>query len=292
MRQRLTAISAATLLVLSTAACSGDDDGEQPRAATPPSALAELTEDPAAASAVKDALDVLRASNAGTFTARLEYDEITYDYYGSYRVDPAQHRISVTAGPPDELVTTEAVGDGGEFYVRLPPDGPVSSPCWVTGDPERVAEVTGFVTNPDFNWLPGALGLAATAVGVAYPQDSPPGEVLGSVDLATATGLISPRLPALLGIVKGDERVLARLSLRDGVLVGVRVDGEAILAALAQVGTDADPEELARVFGADAPVQVTLADAGADVVIQPPDPSAVIDLGRPDADRRLAECDE
>ena len=91
--------------------------------------------------------------------------------------------------------------------------------------------------------------------------------------------LISPRLPVLLGIEGAQARVLARFSLDDGVLSGISVDGPAILAALAESGTPADPEELADVFGAATPIKVTLADSGADVVIEPPSPSAVIDLG-------------
>jgi len=287
MRQRLAAISAAMLLAV--AACSGGD-GDGPPAAVRPSELADLEQDAAAAGAVSAAIDGLRESNTGTFSTRLAYDDVTYDYYGSYRLSPAQQRVSVTVGLPDP-VTTEVVGDAGRFFARLPPDGPVSSPCWVTGDPQQIAEMTGVETNPDFNQLPGTLGLAATAVGVAYAEGSPPGEVLGSVDLATATALISPRLPALLGIVGESHRVLARFTLDDGAFTGIRVEGPAILAALDRAGTEADPAELAEVFGADVPIEVTLADAGEKVVIEPPAPAAVTDLDDPDASRRVAQCE-
>ncbi|MDQ4051716.1 MAG: hypothetical protein M3237_03320 [Actinomycetota bacterium] len=287
MRRRLTAVSAAMLLAVT--ACS---DGDEPTAAARPTELSVLEDDPAAATAVSAALDRLRESDTGTFTTGLVYDDVTFDYYGSYRLSPAQQRVSVTAGLPDDPVTTEAVGDSGPFYVRLPPDGPVSSLCWVSGDPQQIAEVTGVETNPDFNRLPGALSIASTAVGVAYAEDSPRGEVLGSVDLATATALISQRLPALLGLVGASHRVLARFTLHDGVLAAIRVEGPAILAALDRAGTEAEPDELAEVFGADVPIEVTLADAGEKVVIAPPAPAAVIDLGDPDAAQRLTECDD
>ena len=116
-------------------------------------------------------------------------------------------------------------------------------------------------------------------------------DVLGSVDLATAAALISPRLPGLLGVVVGSDRVLARFSLDDGVLSGISVDGPAILASLAESGTEADPAELAKVFGAATPIEVTLSDSGADVVIEPPSPAAVIDLASPDAQQRLDQCE-
>jgi len=196
----------------------------------------------------------------------------------------------VTAELPDGPVATEAVGDADDFYVRLPPDGPVSSPCWVSGDPQQIAEVTGVETNPDFNQLPGAVILASTAFGVAYAEGSVAHEVLGSVDLATAMALISPRLPALLGIVGANHRVLARLTVDDGVLSSIRVDGPAVLAALQESGTEADPEELADVFAADTPIEVTLSDPGAEVVIDPPEPAAVIDLAAPGAQERLDSC--
>jgi hypothetical protein len=291
MRKRLVVISATALLALSTAACSGDDDGEKPPPVSRPTSLTDLADDEAATTAVSGALDALRDGNAGTFTTRLEYDEVGYDYYGSYRLSPAQQRVSVTAGLPDDPVSTEAVGDAGRFYVRLPPDGPVSSPCWVSGDPQQISDVIGVDTNPDFNRLPGALTLASTAIGVAYPEAGAAGEVLGSVDLATATALISPRLPALLGLQGGNARVLAWFSLRDGALAGIRVEGAALLAALDEAGTQVDPEELADVFGADTPIEVTLADSGADVVIEPPTAAAVIDLAAPDAQARIDACD-
>ena len=292
MRQRLAAISAAisAAMLLAVTACSGGG-GDGPPAAVPPSELADLAQDTAAAGAVSAAIDGLRESNTGTFSTRLEYDDVTYDHYGSYRLSPAQQRVSVTVGPPDDPVTTEVVGHAGRFFARLPPDGPVSSPCWVSGDPQQIAEVTGVETNPDFNQLPGALGLAATAAGVAYAEGSPPGEVLGSVDLATATALISPRLPALLGIVGESHQVLARLTLDDGTFTAIRVEGPAILAALDRAGTEADPAELAEVFGAEVPIEVTLADAGEKVVIEPPAPAAVIDLDDPDAPQRVARCE-
>ncbi len=289
MRQQLTAIAAMTLVAGAVAACSGDEGTKPPPAAVPPSAIADLTDDPAATTALSEAIDALREGNSGTFTTRVEYADLGFDYYGSYRLQPSQQRVSVTAELPDGPAATEAVGDGGSFFVRLPPDGPVSSKCWVTGDPTQITEVTGVETNPDFNQLPGAISLASTAVGIA-----PAGvgdDVLGAVDLTTAMALISPRLPVLLGIEGAQDRVLARFSLDDGVLSGISVDGPAILAALAESGTPADPEELADVFGAATPIQVTLADSGADVVIEPPSPTAVIALGSADAQQRLDLCE-
>jgi hypothetical protein len=296
MRQRLRAIPAtipATILVAAVApamllvACAGDDGGGPPAVARP-TALPDLVDDPAATTAVSEALAALRAGNSGTFTTHLVYDETTYDYSGSYRLAPPQQRVSVTADLADGPVGTEAVGDRGRFYVRLPSDEPVSSPCWVSGDPRRVEEVTGVATNPDFDRLPGAISLASTAVGAAFVEGVD--DVVGSVDLATATALVSPRLPALLGIAGGTDRVLARFALDDGVLSRIRVEGPALLAALATAGSDADPDELADVFGADVPIEVTLSDSGAEVVIEPPPPTAVIDLGRPDAQQRLDSC--
>jgi hypothetical protein len=284
------AIAATTLLVVALAGCSGDDDEGVPPAQARPTVLTDLTDDPAATTAVSQALAALRAGNAGTFTTHLVYSDSTYDYRGSYRLSPAQQRLSVTADLPDGLVETDAVGDADRFYVRLPPDGPVSSPCWVSGDPQQIAEVTGFESNPDFNQLPGAISLAATASGAAFVEGLPE-EVLGSVDLATATALISPRLPGLLGIVAGDDRVVAQLSLDDGVLARISVAGPAILAALEVAGTEVDPEELADVFGAAVPIEVTLSDSGAEVVIEPPAPTAVIDLAAPDAQERVAACE-
>jgi hypothetical protein len=288
MRQVLTAISATTLTAVALVGCSGDDNEGDAPAAGRPTVLTELADDPAATTAVSEALDALRSGNSGTFTTSLAYDDTTYDYYGSYRLSPAQQRVSVTADLADGPVGTEAVGDGGRFYVRLPPDGPVSSRCWVSGDPQRIAEVTGVETNPSFNRLPGAISLASSAVGAAFVDGA--GDVLGSVDLATATALVSPRLPALLGIVDGNHRVLARFSLDDGVLSGISIDGPAILAALDAADTDADPEELADAFGADVPIEVTLSDSGAEVVIEPPAPTAVIDLTAPDAALQVAAC--
>jgi len=286
MRQRLTAICATTGLVLTLAGCT-DDGGAAPPPVSRPTVLAELDDDPGATTALSQALDALGDGNSGTFTTHLDYADLTFDYNGSYRLSPAQQRVTVAVSLADGPVETEVVGDAGRFYVRLPPDGPVSSPCWVSGDPQRIAEATGVETNPDFNRLPGAISLASTATGVAYSET---GDVLGSVDLATATALISPRLPALLRIEGAPHRVLARFSVDDGVLSGISVGGPAILAALKESGTKADPEELADVFAADVAIDVVLADPGAEIAIRPPSPAAVIDLGAPDAQDRLDAC--
>ena len=278
--------------VLALAGCTDDEGGTPAPTDSRPSTIAELAEDPSAAAAVAEGIEGLRDGNSGTFTTHLEYADLTIDYYGSYRVDPAQQRVSVTAELAEGPAVTEAVGDGGSFYVRLPPEGPVSSKCWVIGDAAQVTELTGVETNADFNQVPGAIALAATAEGIA-PADAgdPHDDVLGSVDLATAAALISPRLPGLLGIVVGSDRVLARFSLDDGVLAAISVDGPAILASLAESGTDVDPAELEKVFGAATPIAVTLSDSGAEVVIEPPSPSAVIDLALPDAQERVAACE-
>lgn len=289
VKRRLATLCAAALLGLTAAGCSDDDDGgAAPPPDEPPTALSEVDADPEAAAAVAQGVATLREGNTGTFTTHVEYGEATYDYHGSYRIAPARHRMSVTASLADGPVTTDVVGAAGGYFVRLPPDGPVSSRCWVSGDPQQIQEATGLEANPDFETLPGALGLAATATGTAYGGRS--GELVGSVDLATATALVSPRLPALLGIAAGQQQVLARLSLDAGMLTGIDVDGPAILAALAESGTEADPAELAEAFAAATPIQVGLADSGAKVVIRPPAPTTVIDLGAPDAPDRLAAC--
>ncbi len=288
----MTAFLATTLAATVLTACSGDDEPKPPPAGPPPSAIAELSADPAAATAVAEGIQALSDGNSGTFTTHLEYADLTFDFYGSYRLDPAQQRVSVSADLADGTASTEAVGDDSGFYVRLPPDGPVSSKCWVTGTPQEVTGLTGVETNADFNQVPGAIALAATAEGVASADDgNPTDDALGSVDLATAAALISPRLPGLLGVVVGSDRVLARFSLDDGVLSAISVDGPAILASLAESGTEADPAELAEVFGATTPIAVTLSDSGAEVVIEPPSPSTVIDLASPDAQERLGRCE-
>lgn len=276
------------VLVTGLAACSGGDDAAPPAAVSTPSTIAELVEDPAATATISKAIEALRAGNSGTFTTHLEYADLTFDYYGSYRLKPSEQRVSVTAELTDGPAATEAVGAGGAFFVRLPPDGPVSSKCWITGDQKEIAEITGVETNPDFNQLPGAVSLASTAVGIAPATGR--ADVLGSVDLNIAMALISPRLPALLGITGAQHQVLARFSLDDDAISVIEVDGPAILAALTEAGTAVDPQELADVFGAATPVTVTLSDSGADVVIEPPAPAAVIDLDSPDAQQRVALC--
>ncbi len=160
------------------------------------------------------------------------------------------------------------------------------------GDAAQVTELTGVETNADFNQVPGAIALAATAEGIA-PADAgdPPTMSSGASTWPRRQSLISPRLPGLLGIVVGSDRVLARFSLDDGVLAAISVDGPAILASLAESGTEADPAELEKVFGAATPIAVTLSDSGAEVVIEPPSPSAVIDLALPDAQQRVAACE-
>lgn len=290
MRQPLTVAAATIALMLPVAACSDDRDSPPPPVDARPSQVGELVADGAAADEVAAALAALRDGGSGTFTTRVEYDDVGYDYHGSYRLSPAQQRISISADLPDGPLATEAVGAGGAYFVRLPADGPVSSPCWVVGDPAEVAEVTGVETDPDFRQLPGAIRLAVTVAGVAPAEGSAVDDVLGTVDLTTAMALVSPRLPGLLGITGEEHPVVARIALADGVLSSIRLDGTAILAALDEAGTEADVDELERVFGADVPIEVTLADSGADVVIEPPEPARVIDLGRPDAAQRLGSC--
>lgn len=279
------------LLVLATTlgGCGDDDAGSGARASSSgPSSLAELTEDEAAARAVTEAITAVRVANTGTFSAHLEYADQVFDHSGSYRLVPPQQRSTVIADTGAGPVESEAIGADGEYVVRLPADGPVSSTCWVRGTPARVSEVVGLETDPDFERLPGAVVLASTAVGIsADPSRS--GDVLGSVDLAVATELISPRLPALLGL-SGGEPVLAHLEITDGELTGIRVDGAAILSALDEAGSTADPDELARVFGSDTPVDVGLDNAGSKVVIESRRPASVIDLDAPGAARRLAAC--
>ena len=287
MRLRLTGIFATTLLVLTLAGCSGDDKDQAP-APGAPTALADLVDDTSATATIAVALDALREGNAGTFATHVLYGDLAFDYYGSYRLVPAQQRVSVTADLADGPSATEAVGDGGRYFVRLPPDGPVSSPCWVTGDPQQVAAVSGVETNPDFTRLPGAIHLAATAIGIANTSVSD--EVFGSVDLVTAMALVSPRLPALLDLSGDQDRVLARFDLDDGVLAGITVSGPAILAALDLTGTPADREELERVFSADPAIEVTFSDSGADVLIEAPGRGQVIDLSTPGAEERVDTC--
>ena len=279
----------ALLLLLAPAlAGCGDDGGGAPAAGDVPTSVTEVTEDADSAQTVTDALTAVRVANTGTFSAHLEYDDQVFDHSGSYRLDPPQQRFTVIADTGVGPVESEAIGAEGEYVVRLPADGPVSSPCWVRGAPARIAEVVGLETNPDFERLPGAIVLASTAVGLA-PDPTRRGDVLGSVDLAVATGMISPRLPTLLGLT-GEERVLAHLDVTDGALSGIQVDGDAILATLDEIGTEADPDELARVFGGRVAVDVGLDNPGSKVVIVSRRPASVIDLDAPDAAGRLADC--
>lgn len=287
---RTTAPALALLVSGALAGCGDDDADGTPATTGSPTTLAEVTEDPAAEQAVTEAITTLRVGGTGTFSAHLEYADQVFDLTGSYRLDPAGQRLTVVGDKGEGRVESEAVGVDGDYVVRLPADGPVLSRCWVRGDPSRIAEVVGLETNPAFRRLPGAVVLASTAVGIA-PDPSRAGDVLGSVDLATALGLISPRLPGLLGLA-GDERVLAHLTITDEALTGITVDGDAILAALDEAGTDVDQAALEEAFAAEAPVSVGLDNAGSKVVVEGPRESAVIDLAAPDAQQRLSDCTE
>ncbi len=280
----------AVLLLLAPAlsGCGDDGGGSAPAADDQPTSVTEVTADEASAQAVTDAITALRVANTGTFSSHLEYGDQVFDLSGSYRLDPPEQRFTVTADPGTGPVESEAIGADGEYVVRLPADGPVSSTCWVRGTPAQVSEVVGLETNPDFQVLPGAIVLASTAVGLG-PDPSRSGDVLGSVDLSVATGLISPRLPALLGL-SGGEPVLAHLEITDGTLTGIRLDGQALLTALDEAGSEADPDELARVLGTDSPIEVGLDNAGSKVVIVSRRPASVIDLADADATSRLADC--
>ncbi len=275
-------------LVPALVGCGDDDTGSAPAGSDSPTSVTDVTADAATAQAVTDAITTLRVANTGTFSAHLEYADQVFDRSGSYRLDPPRQRSTLSVDTGDGLVESESIGVAGDFFVRMPADGPVSSPCWVRGSPARIAEVVGLETNPAFDRLPGVIVLVSTAIGLA-PDPARSGDVLGSVDLAVATGLISPRLPSLLGLGDG-ERVLAHLELTDGVLTGIEIEGAALLAALEEIGTEADPDELARVFGSDVPIDVALENAGSKVVIEARRPTNVIDLDSPQAERRLAAC--
>ena len=278
------------LVLTALAGCGGDggNGGNGATAADRPTSVSEVTEDAASVQAVTDAITAVRVAGTGTFSAHLEYSDQVFDHNGSYRLDPPQQRFTVIADTGDGPVESEAIGADGEYVVRLPADGPISSPCWVRGTPARITEVVGLETNPAFEQLPGEIVLASTAVGIG-PDPSRSGDVLGSVDLGVATGLISPRLPALLGLT-GGEPVLAHLDLTDGELTGISVDGDAILAALDEIGTDVDPAALEKAFAHDVPITVGLDNAGSKVVIESRRPASVIDLAAPDSAERLAAC--
>ena len=294
-RALLATVAAVALLGLS--ACGGDDDAAPPPPAEAPTSLSGLVADAEATQALNDALTGLRVANTGTFDAVYSYADQVFDYTGVYRLSPAEQRLTFTADLGEagsgeagsgEPVESETVSDAGEFFVRLPADGDISSRCWVTGEPARVTETVGLEFNPGFEKLPGVVVLASTAVGIAE-DPAVRGGLLGSVDLATTTALISPRLPALLGLT-GQERVLARLTLVDGVLRDLRVEGPALLAALEEAGVGTDPAELERVFAAETPIDITFDNPGSKVVIETPDPADVVDLDAADAAERLAAC--
>lgn len=284
--------TAAAVALLGLSACGGDDDTAVPPPAEVPTSLSGLVADAEATQALADALTGLRVGNTGTFDAVYTYADQVFDYTGVYRLSPAEQRLTFTADLGEagdgEPVESETVSDAGEFFVRLPADGDISSRCWVTGDPARVTETVGLEFNPAFEKLPGVVVLASTAVGIA---DDPTvrGGLFGSVDLATTTALISPRLPALLELT-GQERVLARLTVVDGVLRDLQVEGAALLAALEEAGVTTDPAELERVFAAETPIDITFGNPGSKVVIETPDPADVVDLDAADAEARLAAC--
>lgn len=284
--------TATAVVLLGLSACGGDDDAAPPPPTEAPTSLSGLVADAEATQALNDALTGLRVANTGTFDAVYSYADQVFDYTGVYRLSPAEQRLTFTADLGEagsgEPVESETVSDAGEFFVRLPADGDISSRCWVTGEPARVTDTVGLEFNPGFEKLPGVVVLASTAVGIAE-DPTVRGGLLGSVDLSTTTALISPRLPALLGLT-GQERVLARLTLVDGVLRDLRVEGPALLSALEEAGVDTDPAELERVFAAETPIDITFDDPGSKVVIETPDPADVVDLDGRDAAGQLEAC--
>ena len=88
MRQQLTAIAAMTLVVGAGGVLGRRRRPSLPRPRCRPRAIAELTDDPAATTAVSEAIDALREGNSGTFTTHVEYADLSFDYYGSYRLQP------------------------------------------------------------------------------------------------------------------------------------------------------------------------------------------------------------
>lgn len=186
-----------------------------------------------AKSALRRALAGWRDADTGTFTQKSVIPgigrlRVTGVYELSTRSSEATQVFDAEDADPVEIRYAGAEGDS---YLTSPDWGPRLGPCWMRFDDRALAESTAVAL---FN---GSDSLPANVVALAHARATrvdpvSPDVVLGTVRLSDAVYLFGSGLVGTLGEGRLDEPVAAKFRLSDGELVGWRITGRSVVAAL------------------------------------------------------------
>ncbi len=235
---------------------------------------------PTAAQAVRAGITGLRDAGTATFTTHVDLSGLTVDQDGAFTIPGQAQRSTYTISTGATMVEVRMLGVDAQVFVSYPDVDRTPTACFMTGDPERIAAISGADVAGLDAGLPTAAFVAASATGGDYTSTSPDAStVTGSVDLAQALSLVGAKLVDRLGLKAGAHRVAATLTLRDGVLTGFTVAGPDLNKAAAKAGIPGG----STLFAPDSVVEGAFDDLGSEVAVSAPPASRLVPLDAGDA---------
>ena len=186
------------------------------------------------------------------------------------------HMILSSAQDGQVMVDTIGIDKGAWFQIRRAGD-PIRS-CWISADPEAIEQSTGVDLPRGSRGIPAGVLVAANAFGATRLD---PSHVLARIDLYTAAGAFSGKLPLALGLdFHTKDTAPVRISVWDGAITGWRITLFDLLSAIESAGLelpdgldDYADQDLSEAF-----VRADFSDLGKDVTVDAPPADLVVEL--------------
>jgi hypothetical protein len=236
--------------------------------------------DPAARRTLRNAQLALLREDTGSVRTLVVLGSSSIDTHADYQLSSRSmsSHASISSDEGDPL-TTDAIAIGKDTWFRISVGGEDPKlTCWMTADRETIEAATGVELPGGGSSTPAGLVVAGNATGVYKIDES---RLLAEIDLYTAAGSFSGKLPIALGIdFHTKDTVPVTISMSQGAITGWRLTLFDLLHAVEDAGLQL-PEQFQDYEAqdlSDAHVKAEFSDLGQDFSVEPPPADLVVQL--------------
>ena len=252
--------------------------------------------DPAVRRTLRKAQLALLRADTGSVRTLVVLGPSSIDTHADYQVSSGSMSSHATmSGDEDGPLTTDAIVIGKDSWFRLSVGGDHPKlTCWMSADAEAIEASTGVdLPAGGGSGTPAGLLVAGNATGVSQLD---PSRLLARIDLYTAAGSFTGRLPITLGLdFHTKDTAPVTITMSHGAITGWRLTLLDLLHAIEDTGLQLpaqfqgyEDQDLS-----DANVSAEFSDLGRDFAVEPPPADLVVSLSADEEqfaqDRK--ECD-
>jgi hypothetical protein len=251
-----------------------------PSPTSSPTSSSSQASDPAARRTLRKAQLALLGADTGSVRTLVILGPSSIDTHADYQLTSRSMSSHIAlSGDVNGSFTTDAIMIRKDAWFRITRGGDdPKQTCWMTADTEAIESATGVDLPGSGSGIPAGVLVAGNATGLSQLD---PSRLLAEIDLYTAAGSFSGKLPIALGLdFHTKDKAPVTITMADGAITGWRLTLFDLLHAVEDAGLEL-PEQFQDYEAQDlsnAHVVAEFSDLGRDFSVEPPPADLVVQL--------------